>query len=88
MQLLRPRLIQLGRTESWATIRWRLASWVRLTTALEARTGELISSRQDVRSDAGPVALARAAEVGPGLHRVLTRLVAPTVLGGANLQVG
>ena len=87
VQLLRTRLAQAGRTESWATIRRRLASWVRLTTTVQARSGELLTCRQDARPDAEAVALARAAGVEPGLHRVRTRLAAPTASGGANPQI-
>ena len=87
VRLLQTRLAQAGRTESWATVRRRLASWVRLTTTVQARNGELITWRQDARPDAEAAALARAAGVEPGMHRVQTRLAAPTAAGGVDPEI-
>ena len=60
VQLLRTRLAQAGRTESWANIQRRLTSRVQLTPTVQAQNGELITCRKDARPDGGAVALARA----------------------------
>ena len=73
VHLLRRRLGAHGCRDSWATIRRKLAGWVRLTTTLDTAGGERIECRQDSRPDLEAAALARAAGVPPALHRVRTR---------------
>ncbi len=73
VHLLRRRLREHEITDSWTTIRHKLASWERITTTLETDTGEQIVCRQDSRPDPPAAALARAAGVTPGLHRIRTR---------------
>ena len=49
--------------------------------------GELITCRQDAHPETEAVALARAASVVSGLHRVWIRLPTPTASGDANPHV-
>lgn len=69
VHLLRTLLQRHGIRTSWAGIRQQLSSWVRLTTTLTTKDGELINSRQDTRPNPEAVALARAVGVQPRLHR-------------------
>ncbi len=78
VHLLRRRLAAHGYHDSWATIRRKLAGWVRLTTTLRTASGEHIVCRQDTRAEAEAAALAQAAGVEPGLHRVRTRTTRTT----------
>ncbi len=73
VHLVRHRLREQGITDSWTTIRHKLAGWGRLTTTLETAAGEHIVCQQDTRPTPEAAALARAAGVTPGLHRVRTR---------------
>ena len=53
----------------WVGMQQQLSSWVQLTTTLTTNNGEVITSRQDTRSDTEPVALAQVVGVQPRLHR-------------------
>ena len=53
MHLLRTLQQRKGIHTSWAGVRNRLAGWMRVTTTMRTKAGELISSRQDTRADAG-----------------------------------
>ena len=67
VQLLRTLLWRHGIHTSWAGIRNRLAIWIRVTTT-ETKAGELITIRQDTRSDAGEAEVTRAVGLEPRLH--------------------
>lgn len=69
VHLLRTLLQRKGIRTSWAGIRNQLSGWVRVTTTMRTREGELMSIRQDTRANAAEAALARAVGVEPRLHR-------------------
>ena len=69
VHLIRMRLKARGVHLSWASIRNRLANWVRITTTLQEVGGSQICMRQDVRPDAAAFEISRAAGVVPRLHR-------------------
>ena len=64
---------------SWAGIRNRLASWIRVTTTMKTKAGELLTLRQDTRADAGEAELARAVGMEPQLHRQRRRTRPPKI---------
>ena len=73
VRLTRMRLKARGVHLSWASIRNRLANWVRITTTLQEVGGSQICMRQDVNPDAAAFEISRAAGVVPRLHRCRTR---------------
>ena len=79
VHLLRTLLQRQGIHTSWAGIRDRLASWIRVTTTMKTKAGELITIRQDTRADAGEAELARAVGMEPGLHRQRRRTRPPKI---------
>ena len=69
VHLLRTLLQRKGIHTSWAGIRNQLSGWVRVTTTMKTKAGELITIRQDTRADAEEATIARAVGVEPRLHR-------------------
>ena len=57
----------------------RLASWIRVTTTMKTKAGELITIRQDTRADGGEAELVRAVGMVPGLHRQRRRTRPPKI---------
>lgn len=69
VHLLRRQLAQAGIHDSWATLRRKLAYWVRQTTTLQAADGSWIATRQDSRPTPEAAHIATVLGVQPQLHR-------------------
>ena len=69
VHLLRTLLQRKGIRTSWAGLRNQLSGWVRVTTTMRTKEGQLISIRQDTHADSEEAALARAVGVEPRLYR-------------------
>ena len=67
--LIRTRLKSEGINLSWASVRERMCSWIRITTTLRRTDGKLILNRQDTNAGTEQAHIARAAGIEPGLHR-------------------
>ena len=67
--LIRTRLKSQGINLSWASVRERMRSWIRITTTLRKTDGALLVIRQDSNPGAEQASISRAAGVEPGLHR-------------------
>ena len=74
-----PLLQRQGIHTNWAGIWNRLASWMRVTTTMKTKPGELITVRQDTCADAGEAELARAVGMEPKQHRQRRRTGPPKI---------